>query len=345
MPAETNRSPNCQNPMKAVESPHPTFEPFLQRTAGMRAFIGVTDNDWFRFLRSQPEIDEVNFWQPSGNVVFRALQSGQPFLFKLHHPENYIVGGGFFAHYSKIPARMAWDAFGVKNGAQSFDEMWSRIARYRHQVLDPRLDAEIGCIILVDPFFFDRKDWIPAPVDFSANIVRGKGYSLAESPGRELWNEVMMRRAAILQRKGRPAVERSTDGPMFGQPVLVKQRLGQGSFRVLVTDLYQRRCAVTGERALPVLQAAHIKPVSQEGVHRTSNGLLLRSDIHTLFDRGYVTVTPDRRFRVSSRLKRDFDNGEEYRRYAGRELAAPANSEDRPDPQLLEWHADTVFLG
>jgi putative restriction endonuclease len=90
----------------------------------------------------------------------------------------------------------------------------------------------------------------------------------------------------------------------------VRQRLGQGTFRLLITDIYQKRCSVTGEKVLPVLQAAHIQPVSEGGTHRVDNGLLLRSDVHTLFDRGYVTVAPDFRVMVSSRLKKDFDNGE-----------------------------------
>jgi putative restriction endonuclease len=313
----------------------------------LRAYVGVTDNDWFRFLRSQPGIDEVNFWQPSGGTQFRALLPGQPFLFKLHRPENFIVGGGFFAHFSLVPARLAWESFGIKNGAPDFDQMWLRIARYRRGELDPHSDPVVGCIILVDPFFFDDRDWIPAPADFSANIVRGKGYDLAVSPGREIWNEVMARRSMPQEPTLRPVSGRDRaleDQPVYGSPALVKQRLGQGAFRVLVTDLYERRCAVTGERALPVLQAAHIKPISQDGRHRTSNGLLLRSDIHTLFDRGYLTITPDRRFQVSRRLKTDFNNGEEYRKFAGRELWVPASTEDQPDPELLEWHADTVFL-
>ena len=57
----------------------------------MKGFVGVTDNDWFAFLSQQPEIDEVNFWQPSADVSFRArqknggqaLQKGEPFLFQL----------------------------------------------------------------------------------------------------------------------------------------------------------------------------------------------------------------------------------------------------------------------
>src|SRR5207245_11556742 len=91
--------------------------------------------------------------------------------------------------------------------------------------------------------------------------------------------------------------------PMYGDPVLVRQRLGQGAFRLVVMDTYQRRCAVTKEKALPVLQAAHIKPVSEGGRHLVSNGLLLRSDVHTLFDRGYVTNTPELKFRASRRLR------------------------------------------
>jgi putative restriction endonuclease len=65
----------------------------------MKCFVGVTINDWFVFLSQQPGIDEVNFWQPSGTALFRALAPGEPFLFKLHKPyQRYIVGGGFFAH-------------------------------------------------------------------------------------------------------------------------------------------------------------------------------------------------------------------------------------------------------
>ncbi len=76
----------------------------------------------------------------------------------------------------------------------------------------------------------------------------------------------------------------------YGSPTVVYPRLGQGSFRVVVTDIYSRWCAVTRERTLPVLDAAHIRPYGQDGPHDPRNGLLLRSDIHTLFDQGYVTV-------------------------------------------------------
>lgn len=73
--------------------------------------------------------------------------------------------------------------------------------------------------------------------------------------------------------------------------------------------------------------------------------LLLRTDVHRLFDRGYVTVTKDYRFRVSRRLRDDFDNGEPYFPYDRQEIWRPPNAADRPSREFLEWHADTVFRG
>ncbi len=306
----------------------------------MKAWIAVTDNDWYRFLRQRPHLKEVNFWQPGGSRLFKTIGVGHPFLFKLHAPENFIAGGGFFTHASLLPSSLAWETFGEKNGAASLEEMRHRVERYRPKRRDPRKDYTIGCILLQDPFFFEEGDWIPAPEDFHPNIVQGKSYDLASPAGKALWEAVRLRLRREVIERGR----RELEGPMFGRPVPVRQRLGQGTFRVWVTDIYQRQCAVTREKALPVLEAAHIKPVAQGGLHRIDNGLLLRTDVHALFDRGYVTVTRDYKFRVSRRLKDDFDNGEYYRQFQGGELWLPPSAEDKPKREFLEWHGDTVFL-
>jgi hypothetical protein len=63
-------------------------------------------------------LDEVNFWQPGGRSQFRVLQPGELFLFKLHSPNNFIVGGGLFGHASIVPISLAREAFGDKNGAR-----------------------------------------------------------------------------------------------------------------------------------------------------------------------------------------------------------------------------------
>lgn len=110
-----------------------------------------------------------------------------------------------------------------------------------------------------------------------------------------------------------------------------------------VNDVYQTRCAVSGERTRPVLEAAHIKPVDKGGVHSIDNGLLLRVDIHKLFDKGYVTVTPKGEFVVSKSLKEDWQNGRIYYEYNGKAVRDPIRPEYRPAPEFLEWHNDVRF--
>ena len=85
----------------------------------MQAYIGITDYEWYQLLGSRPQLDELNFWQPGGNRIFRALQPGELFLFKLHAPRHSLVGGGFFAHATRLPVSLAWAAFGEANGATS----------------------------------------------------------------------------------------------------------------------------------------------------------------------------------------------------------------------------------
>jgi putative restriction endonuclease len=300
----------------------------------VQAFVAVTDNEWFAFLSSLSNVDEVNFWQPSPHS-FKALAPGEPMLFKLHHPENFIVGGGFFAHYSVLPCGLAWEAFGTENGVRSLQEMLDRIRRYRREAVDE--STSVGCIMLEQPFFFPRELWIPAPEDFAKNVVVGKSYDLQDRS--ELWEAVQTRLLAL-----EPSALEMTDSEVLFTEHWVRDRLGQGTFRSLVTDAYERRCALTGEKILPVLQAAHIKPVTEGGRHRVDNGLLLRSDVHTLFDRGYLSVTPDFRLAVSSRLRREFENGEVYYQHAGELIRLPPHVEDRPSPEYLEWHADTKFV-
>ena len=307
----------------------------------MKAFVGVTDFDWFRFLRSRPSLEEVNFWQPSGSSRFGAIEPGELFLFKLHSPRNFVVGGGFFAHFSLLPHRTAWDFFGESNGAQSFNEMERRIAKYRKVAPDPRSSFVIGCILLSNPFFFEEPEWIPVPPDWKPNIVRGKTYDLRSGFGAGLYEKVQLRLQAGGVRE-RPA---ATEGSLYGEPALIRPRLGQGTFKTMVADTYDRHCAVTGEKALPALDAAHVRAVSEGGRHTIDNGVLLRSDVHRLFDAGYVAVTPDYRFRVSRRLKDDFDNGEPYYPLEGSEIWLPGDPTARPNKEFLEEHYETRFRG
>lgn len=144
----------------------------------MRYWVGITDHDWFRFLAAQPEVPEVNFWQPSAGRRPVTLDPGALFLFKLHAGQGgFIVGGGFFTHY-------------------------------------------------------------------------------------------------LLE-----------------------------------------------------------------------NGLLLRKDLHALFDAGYVTVTPSLELRVSRRIREEFENGRDYYALEGASVRVPLLPAPPPSPEYLQWHGDAVFRG
>ena len=303
----------------------------------MKAFVGVTDWDWFDLLRRQPGLVEVNFWQPSGSRLFRALHPGELFLFKLHSPRNHIAGGGLFAHSSLLPISMAWETFGIANGAMNLAQMRARIEHYRRQGVDRYADYTIGCILLEQPFFLKENQWIPVPDNWSPNIVQGRGYDLKVEPGLTLWIQLQTARGTPLEVREEVA--------RYGSPVLSFPRLGQGSFRVLVTDAYERRCAITNERTLPALDAVHIKPYSDSGEHRVENGLLMRRDLHALFDRGYVTVTPDHAVEISRRIREEFENGRDYYRLHGSLIRPPANPSHRPSVEYLKWHNENVYRG
>ena len=106
----------------------------------MRAYVGLTDLDWFNFLKNTSRLEELNFWQPGGNRKFSALTPGEFFLFKLLSPYDYIVGGGVFAHSSILPISLAWDSFGIKNGANSLMEMRKLVEKHRRQPESPATD-------------------------------------------------------------------------------------------------------------------------------------------------------------------------------------------------------------
>ncbi|MCX5717723.1 MAG: HNH endonuclease [Nitrospirae bacterium] len=315
----------------------------------MKYWIGVTDDTWFNFL-SRLLPDEANFWQPSGRTAFRALNPGELFLFKLHYPSNYIVGGGFFVRHSILPLSLAWEAFEQKNGTASFDDFRRMIRHFRRQHGNVEPDPSIGCIVLASPFFLAKEEWLPVPSNWSANIVQGKTYDVNDQYGQPLWLRIQdylqgVNRNFLVSAKHEEVVGVAEDHSLYGTEYLTRARLGQGAFRILVTEAYGRRCPITGERTLPVLESAHIKPYAKSGPHRTNNGILLRSDLHKLFDLGYMTITEDYHVEVSKKIKEEYENGRAYYALHGNKLInLPSNPLDLPSKQYIEWHNKEIYV-
>jgi putative restriction endonuclease len=309
----------------------------------MKIFVAITDQNWFDLHSSRFNVDEVNFWRPSPKVGFKSLQTGELLLFKLHSPLNFIAGGGFFTRFHRLPISLAWDSFGEGNGVRSLAEMRARIAHYRHLELGPTDNPNVGCIMLAEPFFWPRDLWIPSPPEFSRYNQVGEGYDAESGAGKRLWDAVSERLIQSPPQRMDSAIATiaALESGGFGKPQIILPRLGQGSFRVLVTEAYERRCAITGERTLPVLDTAHIMPYSVCQRHELSNGLLMRSDLHRLFDGGYLTINPaDRKVVVSDRIRQEFENGNEYYRLAGQTIREPSEFAFRPLTENIRYHYD-----
>ncbi|HET6805991.1 MAG TPA: HNH endonuclease [Frateuria sp.] len=110
-------------------------------------------------------------------------------------------------------------------------------------------------------------------------------------------------------------------------------REGQGEFKAALLAAYDNCCAVTGCAVTEILEAAHIRPFRGDHTNRTDNGLLLRADIHTLFDRGLLWVDEANRVQIDERL-----SASEYSALRGKPLQLPRNPNDQPHPEHLAYH-------
>jgi putative restriction endonuclease len=316
----------------------------------MFPFIANTDRNWFDFLSMRAHgrvVDEVNFWQPRATRPMKRMEPGEPVFFRLKQPTYAIAGYGFFAHFRVVSIREAWELFGWRNGDDSFQSFLRRLAGYRTDDLATLAAqrAPIGCTILRDARFLPDRRWLPwgEAQGWQPNIVQGKTETDAA------------RASLLLQQIQADAVDRPADLLPAFEPIQVDarrlalrevvEREGQGAFRLRLLDAYGR-CAISGERTEPVLDAAHIQPYLGPASNHVQNGLLLTKEFHALFDKGYVTVTPDYEVRVSGALRDDWQNGKRYYEFDRQRLrVVPAADRLKPSREALAWHGERVFLG
>jgi hypothetical protein len=112
------------------------------------------------------------------------------------------------------------------------------------------------------------------------------------------------------------------------------RRRGHPSFRQLLLAAYDYRCAITNFNALDALEAAYIVPYRGKHTHHPSNGVLLRSDLHTLFDLGKLSIDT----RTMTVVIADELMASSYRILAGRPLRYPQDAEQRPSTEALDLH-------
>lgn len=114
----------------------------------------------------------------------------------------------------------------------------------------------------------------------------------------------------------------------------VVQRRGQPAFRRALVEAYGGKCAITGCAVVDLLEAAHVYPYNDGTTNDVSNGLLLRADLHTLFDLHLISADPDTSLVVGCASL----HGSEYQGYIGRTLASRVTGAASVSPQALRWH-------
>ena len=309
--------------------------------------MGLVERRWVERLRPHPP-DDAALWTAAGRG-FRALAPGDPYLFKLHAPDHAIVGGAFYAGAPTLPVSLLWMAFGERCGAADARDLLGRVDRALRRSGGPRdADPEVHVVLLARPFFLPAADALPMPEDWHPATPTGRTYGVEEGIGRELWDAIG-ERLATLGVDGVPG----TDATRAERRRWVAEHRGSGCFRLRVAEAYGHRCAITGETALPALEATHVVAPAEGGPQRVDNGLLLRADLRRLFDQGLITVVPDGlRVRVSDDLRhhpgahggRGGDDA--YAALDGRPLRfLPQRLDELPGWAYLTRHAATTFRG
>lgn len=115
--------------------------------------------------------------------------------------------------------------------------------------------------------------------------------------------------------------------------ISIARRQGQYQFRQDLLKAYNHHCAITGCDAVEALEAAHIIPYIETENNHPSNGLLLRADIHTLFDLNLITINPGTMtVQISPSLGQSY-----YKEFHGKLLQLPINPANWPKVEYLKW--------
>jgi hypothetical protein len=162
---------------------------------------------------------------------------------------------------------------------------------------------------------------------------RGKPRLVEAGTDVSLLDAAMEEARELVQVRPSPPIDTDQDARVWNL-VSVADREGQPEFRAGLLAAYGHACAMTGCRVTAVLEAAHIIPHRGANTMRVDNGLLLRSDLHTLFDRGLVWVDPDTfKVQIAEPLK-----GSEYGPLHGKKLALPVQAALQPKREHLAEH-------
>ncbi|WP_079476244.1 HNH endonuclease [Marinococcus halophilus] len=299
--------------------------------------IANTDHNWYFELSSQPVPYEVNFWTPTPWNP-KSLKEGDLFLFLLKAPYRKVCGYGRFSYYANMQVLEAWYRFGKGNGVNSLNELMMRANKYVSKNTSKRIGKEdyqhyIGCIVLKNVYFFDENSLVDLKdlkIDFSKNIVKYKYVEESEY----ILKTLEERKTTEMSRRFELVNETMAAYELKKQKV----RNEQSAFRQQLMEIYRHQCSVTNESTREVLEAAHIQPYINMDSNNIQNGIVLRADLHRLFDHGLFTINEDYSIKTSEIL-----HSNNYRMLENKKIYLPERTDLRPSEEAIAYHKENIF--
>ncbi|MFN0242224.1 MAG: HNH endonuclease [Planctomycetota bacterium] len=276
----------------------------------------------------------------------KTLRPGEPVFFKLKSPLHCIAGYGFFAHFSLLDLGLAWETFGARNGFMDRQQFFRGLSGYRgtNRMQEDPASRPLACTMLREAVFWPKSRWIPwgREQGWAMNNTRG---ATERDPSRadRLLREIEFDHH-VEPEEFAPSFQLVDVDSRAIESAQIYRREGQGAFRARLLTAYKNRCAVSGEKTVPVLDAAHVQPYLGPRSNHIQNGLLLTKELHALFDHRLLTITPEYRVRVSSKIREKWSNGRRYYEFNDRELVSiPTADDQRPSRDALRWHNEYWF--
>ncbi len=287
--------------------------------------IAPTDNTWFQFLRDTELNSFVNFWTPTPWNI-KKLNQGERWYFLLKSPIRQLGGFGEFYEYKNLTTNEAWKEFGKRNGCVDKAQFINRIQNYIDKNSESfggkSIDVntyQIGCIVLVNCQYWDEEKYLRPEdfqIDFAAQVVKYKYFDqydpfTIQIDGSHNFN---------LVNEPREDFKRE-----------VSQRKGQSEFKGKILKAYENKCCITGEACPELLEAAHLQSYLTESSNHIQNGVLLRVDLHRLYDSGLLFIDSHYIVHISSLIQ-----SITYQQYNGQRISLPDNPNSYPSKESLE---------
>ncbi len=289
--------------------------------------IATTDKSWVDTLKEFDLNSYVNFWTPTPWNI-KSLKNGDRFYFMLKAPIRLIGGFGEFVEYKNMNVEDAWVEYGYRNGRKTKESFISSIQTYINKNskkfggtdIDPDKYL-IGCIILKNCQFWDSDEFINLSsygISFPNQVVTWKSFST---------NDPIHQKPKIpFQLVG---------GKRIVCPIISNSREGQSKFKSELLKAYNNKCCISENDIPELLEAAHIQEYKNIESNHVQNGLLMRVDIHRLYDNKLIAVDDEYIIHVSNLIL-----DKEYRSFHGRKISLPKDPDNYPCKDALRLYRE-----